>query len=186
MNNKRHYDASARNIKTATDSKGLESVVRPQQFLRATPGKAQKIEKKLVVIQPHASSKVSEDTVLSMAKDRAAGQTYRELAEKYALSENYIKDALEIVFVGGKRGSEVLKGLLLENAIGAGMHVKKKMDELTPMQAGVVVGIMTKNFIDLDKHMNNTNEATVDYESIGQIAGTLASLNALAQDAGSD
>lgn len=98
---------------------------------------------------------VTSAELMVMAKDKAGGMTNAELSEKYGVSEGYVGEALRTLFVRSRTGREILKGVLLENAVACGMRVRKTVDELTPMQAVVATGIMAQRFVDLDKHTQN-------------------------------
>lgn len=90
--------------------------------------------------------------ILAMARDKAAGRTNQELADKYAVSVGYVQDSLRQMFLKSSLGREILKGVILDNAVAAGMQARERMAELSPMQSVLATGIFTQRFIDMDKH----------------------------------
>lgn len=119
---------------------------------------------------------VSRKTILEMAQDKAAGKTDKELAAKYAVSVSYVRDALQTLFVSNKQGREILKGVVLENAIASGMASREVIKDLQPMQKVLATGIFTQRFIDLDKHTQSA-APEVDFQALDRIGKTLDKLN---------
>jgi hypothetical protein len=95
------------------------------------------------------------ETLVMMAKDKSSGMSDKEISKKYAVSTSYIQASLKTLFLTTKVGKEILKGVLLDNAVACGMRVRETVDELQPMQAAIATGIMTQRLIDLDKHTSN-------------------------------
>lgn len=175
----------ARQIKKATGGKGLVSVVRPKMEILPPEVLKQKQDKKFgeVINKQYIGSvsKISQETVLALATDRANGMTTDQIASKYSVSTTYVAEALKFAFIHNEEARKILKGVLVDNAISAGMIVKEKMGELTPVQAAVVTGIMTSNYIKLDNHdkLVKEEEKVLDIGSIGHINSQLKQLNDL-------
>lgn len=123
--------------------------------------------------------KLSADTKLAIAKDKMAGATSKELAIKYDCSVKLIELALKHAFIATEKGKHVLKGILLENAVATGMKVKEGVEDLTTMQAAVVTGVMTQRFIELDKHMQGSNGADVDFNGLIEVGKILSGLDGI-------
>lgn len=109
---------------------------------------------------------------MEIAKDRAKGSTIASLATKYGASITYVEDALRTIFRTSKEGREILKGVILENGIAAGMHARRTIGELTPMQAVVATGIMSSKFVELEKHAA-TLPSEVDFGELQSIGDNL-------------
>lgn len=118
---------------------------------------------------------LNDDVLFQMAKEKAGGATLASLAAKYQVSETYINEALKKLYLSSAKGKQILRGVLLENAIGTGMHGRAKIGELNGMQAIVASGIMTQRFIDLDKYMQSTPE-TVDVAEIEKVGRLIIQL----------
>lgn len=112
---------------------------------------------------------------MQMAKDKATGMSDKALAEKYSISIGYVHNALSTLFVKNSTARDILKNVLAENAIACGMRVRETVGELQPMQAAIATGIMTRNFIDLDKH-SATIPTDVDFTELAGISELLSSL----------
>lgn len=110
--------------------------------------------------------------MFDMARDKAAGMSTASLSAKYGVSDNYVNQALNKLYVSSKTGREILKGVLLENALATGMVARSKVHELNGMQAIVASGIMTQRFIDLDKHTQNLPN-TVDVSEVEKVGRML-------------
>lgn len=181
-----------RQIKKATEGKGISSIVQRPRLEVLTPEVLRdKQDKKFgEVINKQFTgsvSKVPQETIMALAHDRANGMTVNDIANKYAISTAYVAEALKYAFVNNEEARKILKGVLVDNAISAGMIVKEKMGELTPMQAAVVTGIMTQNYIKIDTHEKKGEEEKVlDIGSIGQINQQLKQLNDLVSDLDAD
>lgn len=120
-------------------------------------------------------TKISPATVMSMAKDRAGGMTVSEISSKYSVSNTFIDDALKQLFIGNAVGREILKGVILDNAVAANMQAKAKMGELSPMQSVAAASVFTRNFIELDKHEKDTPKE-IDVTKLNQMASTVDEL----------
>jgi len=116
------------------------------------------------------------DTQLEMARDKAGGMTNSELAQKYAISEDYVRESLNRLYVNNEQGREILKSVVLENAIASGMHARSKVGELNAMQATVATGIMTSRFVELDKHTRDVPKV-VDFSELAKVGQVLTQLH---------
>jgi hypothetical protein len=123
---------------------------------------------------------LSEKVHIEMARDKAGGMTDKDLAVKYAVSVTYVGDAMRTLFIQSKVGREILKGVLLDNAIAGGMKVRQSIDELTPSQAIVATSVMTQRFIDVDKHNSAMQTSDIDFTELNEIGDMLRELNMIA------
>lgn len=111
----------------------------------------------------------------SLMRDKAAGMSRKDIAEKYAISEGYVKEAFAKHYGRNEDGKKVLKGVLTENAIACGMKVAANVDALTPMQAAVATGIMTSRLIELEEHTAEHKEP-IDFAEIAKVGKELSEL----------
>lgn len=109
---------------------------------------------------------------LEVAKELAGGATVDFLTKKYCVSDTYIRDSMNKLFVSSKVGREILKNVILENGIAAGMHARKTIGDLSPMQAIMATGIMSSKFVELDKH-TAAQPAEVDFQELQKIGDNL-------------
>lgn len=109
---------------------------------------------------------------LEVAKELAGGATVDFLSKKYCVSDTYIRDSMNKLFVSSKVGREILKNVILENGIAAGMHARKTIGDLSPMQAIMATGIMSSKFVELDKH-TAAQPAEVDFQELQKIGDNL-------------
>lgn len=116
--------------------------------------------------------RIPEELRLEVAKERAGGASVDYLAKKYCVSNKYIDDALQKVFISSKVGREILKNVILENGIAAGMHARRGIEQLSPMQAVMATGIMSSKFVELDKH-TASQPAEVDFQELQSIGENL-------------
>lgn len=116
--------------------------------------------------------KIDSDTNLAIAKDLAGGASVKYLAMKYAVSDGYIRDSMQKLFISSKVGREILKNVILENGIAAGMHARRGIEQLSPMQAVMATGIMSSKFVELDKH-TASQPAEVDFQELQNIGENL-------------
>lgn len=128
-------------------------------------------------------TRVSDEEVAEMARLKAGGMSYKEIGDLHGLAGTYVREAVNTRFVNTSKGREILKGVLLENAIATGVNARKKIDDLNGMQSVVAAGIMTQRFIDLDKHIQNTPATVTDF---AEIASLSESLDELVKDLGLD
>lgn len=122
-----------------------------------------------------AAIALDEDSLLEMAREKAGGATNNQLAVRYGVGESYISEALKKLYISNSQGKEILKGIMLENAIGTSMQAGKKMSELTPMQSVMASSILTRTYIDLDKHtMNQPSEVDLtEIDKVGRLINEL-------------
>lgn len=139
---------------------------------KQVPGKPKPNKKRT-----RAAIALSPQLMLEAAKDKAAGMTNEMLATKYAVSEAYIGEALQRLYVRSDVGRQILKGVLLENAIATGMHARKNIESLSGMQATVAAGIFTDRFVQLDKHIASVPRE-VDFAEIAKVGQLLEELDA--------
>lgn len=131
---------------------------------------------------------ITDEAKQAMMEDKTSGMTFRDIANKYSVSTEYVKDALKAKYISNQEGKRVLRGVLLEGAIATGTQAKKKIKDLNGMQSVVASGILTQRFIDLDKHMTSQpdNVDLAEIEKVGQLLGDLdAALDQSAEE-GSD
>lgn len=121
---------------------------------------------------------ISQSTTIQMAHDRAGGMLIKDIAMKYAVSDGLVSNSLQKLFISTKIGREILKGVLLENAIATGMHARSKVDQLNPMQATVAAGIFTDRFIALDKH-TASQPMDVDFAELAEAGNAIKELKEL-------
>src|SRR5687768_17404622 len=166
---KRTYDKTSRDMKKAGITNGV--VVRTAAWQesrrdKTVPGKPK--------VRPKGEKplQLSTETKLAMARDKAGGMTTAALADKYSVSESYIEHSLRTLFTQNAVGREILKGVLLDNAIASGMHVRANIGELQPMQAVIATGVMTQRFIDLDKHTQK-QAPEIDTTTLSQVGEIL-------------
>lgn len=119
-----------------------------------------------------APLQLPKETMVLMAKDKASGMTNMELSNKYGVSSSYIQHSLKTLFLTTKVGKEILKNVLLDNAVASGMRLRETVGDLQPMQAAIVTGIMTQRFIDLEKHTSAT-APDMDLTELGQVGQIL-------------
>lgn len=182
--NKTPKDKTAVRMKAA----GIPPIIRKGEWEHNTPKrvplqgmpskhlKRVKVEGKKVKTMPKQQLALSPPTLIAMAKDRAGGMLRKQLSVKYHVSESYIDNALQHLFINNKIGREILKGVLLENAIACGMHGRAKVEELNGMQALVGAGIMTSRYVELDKHTQSAPDE-VDFSDIAKISENLKQIN---------
>lgn len=120
----------------------------------------------------HGKRMIPKEVQLEIAKEVADGATVPTIANKYGVSAGYVEDALRTVFRTSKEGREILKGVILENGIASGMHARRHIGELTPMQAVVATGIMSSKFVELEKHAA-TLPSEVDFGELQSIGDNL-------------
>ncbi len=119
---------------------------------------------------------VSRKTMMEMAHDKASGMMDKQIASKYAVTLSYVQDALRTLYVSNKQGREILKGVILENAISCGMASRECVGKLQPMQKVIATGIFTQRFIDLDKHTQSA-APEVDFQALDRIGKVLDKMN---------
>lgn len=124
---------------------------------------------------------MSDKALLGMAQEKASGKADKQLAAKYGVSVSYVQDALRTLYLNNKTGREILKGVLLENAVACAMGVREEIGDLQPMQKVIATGVMTQRYIDLDKHTASV-PAEVDYQALERIGAVLGRLNKIASD----
>lgn len=161
------YNGLSRKLKAAKITGTLsKQKVEPVKEIPGAPKKRHPGSKALVL---------SQDALLQMAKDRAGGSSMDELADKYSLSKGYVESALRTLFTNSAVGRDILKGVMLENAIATSMRVRETVGQLQPMQAVIASGITTQRFIDLEKHTANT-PPEVDFAQLARVGDVLAQL----------
>lgn len=146
------------------------------------PGKPKKLSDRGKGHDPLA---MSPEEHLSMVHDKAAGMTDKDIAEKYAVTAGFVNAALRKQYVNNTTGREILKGLLLDNAIAVGSKAATQIDELEPMQSMAATKLMTNAFIDLDKH-SQSSPAVVDFTELAKMGEQLKGLNDLVTDLPTD
>lgn len=119
---------------------------------------------------------ISDEVALQMAVEKAGGKTTAQLSHEYGISENHVTNLINKKFVNSRTGREVLKGILLHNAIAFGGQAAQKIEELNGMQSVVASGIMTQRFIDLDKHASTVQE-NIDLDEISSVGRVLKELD---------
>lgn len=117
-------------------------------------------------------NQLPKETLILMAKDKASGLTDLQIADKYSVSNSYIQGAMRTLFMTSKIGREILKGVLLDNAVACGMRVRATVDELSPMQAVIATGVMTQRFVELEKHTQQA-PPDVDFSELAQVGQIL-------------
>lgn len=145
MKKKRTYDSHSRKVK------GIGQGIITAKAISITPIPTRSKDKTGTPLR-----KLSPDAIMAMARDKAAGATASSLSDKYGVSTSYINEALKTLFVSNAVGREVLKGVLLDNAIATGMQARAKISELSPMQSVAAAAVFTSKFIDIDKHDKDT------------------------------
>lgn len=118
------------------------------------------------------SGEADEAVLDELMKDKMGGMSTKELAEKYAISEGYVKQAFAKKFMNRSEGREILKGVLMQNAVACGMHLTANIDKLQPMQAAIATGIMTSRLIELEEH-SATHKDPIDFAEIANIGKEL-------------
>lgn len=113
--------------------------------------------------------------IIAMAKDKVSGMTSAEIAAKYEVSNDYVEEALHRLYVTTKIGREILKNVLLENAVATGMHARANIKTMNGMQAAVATGIFTDRFVQLDKHIAS-QPIEVDFIELQQAGNALKEL----------
>lgn len=174
---KRKVDNTSARMKAAGMSGGVsmrrkgewEKVVRPEA--KKIPGKAKPKKDK----HKTDALALSTPTLVAMAKDKASGMTEKQMAVKYAVSARYVHEAMKTLFTATSTGREVLKNVLLDNAIATGMRVRATVDELSPMQSVIATGIMTQRFVDLEKH-TQAAPPDVDFSELSQMGNLLRNI----------
>lgn len=102
---------------------------------------------------------------------KASGKSWDQVAEEMGQSKVHVAKKAREHFINNQEGKQILKSVLLENAIAFGSQAGEKIEELNGMQSVVAAGIMTQRFVDLDKHDQNSNQ-TIDLEEVAK-AGRL-------------
>lgn len=153
---------------------GVNAIIRPGEWELAKINETKTLE--TVAGKPKGKKKpLQTKEIVSMAHDKAGGMSYPELSDKYGLSEGYIAAALRRLYVSTNIGKQILKGVLLENAIVMGTHARNKIADMTGMQAAVATGIMTSRFVELDKHDQQTPQE-IDFKEIAEVGAQLRGL----------
>lgn len=156
---------------------GITGIVHKADWLKAKeaePDRPKKFKsgyKKLK--QPR---KFPKELAIQIVKEKAGGATEAYLVQKYGVSKTYIQDALSKHFVTSAVGREVLKNVVLENGIAAGMRVHQTIKDLTPVQSVMATGLMAKTFIDLDKHTAAT-PVEIDFSELQKIGDNLKEIS---------
>jgi transposase-like protein len=171
----KNYNATSRKLKAARIApvelplrKGEWQVAKEQK--KAVPGMPKtKSHKKPVLI-------VNDGVAASMALAREEGQSVRQVAQEYGVSESLVERAVRRHYVSLKDGKQALRGVLLEGAIACGQQAKNKVEELNGMQSVVAAGIFTQRFIDMDKHIQESPEE-VDMSDVEKAGALIASLD---------
>lgn len=168
---KKKYNNSARELKAADIHQGIARRKGDWELDREKQpaGKPNRKSGK-----PHKLA-LTEQSKLQMAKDRASGMSEKELANKYSVSVTYVGEALRTLFVKSAIGRDILKGVLLDNAISCGMRVRATVDELSPMQSVIATGVMTQRYIDIDKHTQDIPKE-VDFSELLEMGNLLKDL----------
>lgn len=169
---KRNYDSTSRKAKAA----GLPVLGRRKGEWELKREKTKTPGMDKVRPKGERALALKKDEMLEMARDKAGGMSDKELSKKYAISEAYVRDSLKTLYLNNKMGREILKNVLLDNAIAGGMRVRETIGELNPMQSVVATGIMTQRYIDIDKH-NSQQVNDVDIDELQQVGELLRDLN---------
>lgn len=98
---------------------------------------------------------------------KAGGQSWEQVAQEFGVTKDLVARKAREHFINNQEGKQILKSVLLENAIAFGGQAGEKIEELNGMQSVVAAGIMTQRFVDLDKHDQNTNQ-TIDLEEVAK------------------
>lgn len=151
------------------------------QELRLQKEKEEASKKKVKGHQLRLTEKAHEKIML----DKSTGRSSREIASELGVSDGLVSSSLRKRYVDSRQGREILKSVLLENAIAFGTQASEKIEDLNGMQSVVATGIMTQRFIDLDKHAANMPE-TVDLESINKVGRIIGELEEASGSFGED
>lgn len=161
---------------------GLTPMVRKADWLLAKenpdkhkdkePKDKKKSKHKISSTQGGRAQRIPEEMRMEVAKELAGGASVQYLMKKYCVSDQYILDSMKKLYVSSKAGREILKNVILENGIAAGMHARKTIGELSPMQAIMATGIMSSKFVELDKH-TAAQPAEVDFQELQAIGENL-------------
>lgn len=143
-----------------------------RQDRKHTPG-APKVRDK----QKHKQvSQLTEDELEAMAHKKAGGMSYGQIAGEHGVATKYVRRALTGKFIHTAKGREILKGVLLDGAIAAGVQTHEKMGELNGMQSAIVTGVFTQRFIDMDKHTATMPHDQADFAAIAKASDAIEEL----------
>lgn len=121
---------------------------------------------------------LKQETIIEMAKDKAAGATDDELSEQYGISISLLQQALRGLYINTQIGREILKKVYLENALIFGMDARTKIKDMTGVQSAVASGIFATKLNELEKtdreRPNNfdakeLNDALADLKELNDI-----------------